>query len=113
MARDIDDEDLVDDDDADDPDDAEDTLSLAALGAQLRLLGATVVALLLAGPSLIDVVYGRQDLETAAWRFLLVFLGARVAASIVWGVYASCRRQQDEAARRAMLESIGKTRQSN
>ena len=106
MARDIDDEDLLDEDE-------DEGISLAALGAHLRLLGSTVVALLLAGPALIDVVYGRQDLETAAWRFLLVFLGARVAASIVWNVYAAYRRQQDENIRRAMLESIEQPRQSN
>jgi hypothetical protein len=72
-----------------------DEISPAEAQAALRVGAAIVIALVLAGPGLIEAARGRRDFAGAAWWFFLSLIAARVAIMIVWSVWVGYRRAID------------------
>lgn len=68
---------------------------VVALAAS-RLATSILIALALSGTALLGAVRAERSLESAALRFLMCFVAARVATAIVWNLYEGYRRERDE-----------------
>ncbi len=86
--------------------DAGQEISPAQAQAALRVGASIVLALVLAGPTLLSAARGERDFTSAAWWFLLSFVAARVATTVLWAVWIGYRRSIDDEARRRETESL-------